>query len=42
MVVGHRMMIGLSGDHRVVDGSAGAAYLAEVRRLLEAPALLLI
>ncbi|MEM1058409.1 MAG: pyruvate dehydrogenase complex dihydrolipoamide acetyltransferase [Verrucomicrobiota bacterium] len=42
IVVGHRMMIGLSGDHRVVDGSAGAAYLAEVRRLLEAPALLLI
>lgn len=42
IVVGHRMMVGLSGDHRVVDGSTGAAYLAEVRRLLQSPALLLI
>lgn len=42
IVVGHRMMVGLSGDHRVVDGSTGAHYLSEVRRLLESPALLLI
>jgi len=42
IVVGQRMMVGLSGDHRVVDGSVGAAYLSEVRRLLENPSLLVV
>lgn len=42
VVAGHRMAIGLSADHRVVDGALGAQYLAELRRLLEHPALLLI
>jgi pyruvate dehydrogenase E2 component (dihydrolipoamide acetyltransferase) len=42
IVVGQRMNIGLSCDHRVVDGAIGAEYLAELRRLLENPALMLI
>ncbi|MDQ6808833.1 MAG: pyruvate dehydrogenase complex dihydrolipoamide acetyltransferase [Verrucomicrobiota bacterium] len=40
--VGHRMSIGMSCDHRVIDGALGAEYLKELRRLLENPALLLI
>jgi pyruvate dehydrogenase E2 component (dihydrolipoamide acetyltransferase) len=42
IVVGHRLAIGLSGDHRVVDGAVGAQYLAELRQLIENPALMLI
>ncbi|MBE0543054.1 MAG: 2-oxo acid dehydrogenase subunit E2 [Verrucomicrobia bacterium] len=42
IVVGHRLAIGLSADHRVVDGAIGAQYLAELRQLLENPALLLL
>jgi len=39
---GHRMKIGLSCDHRVVDGAIGASYLKALRQLLENPALLLL
>ncbi len=42
IVVGQRMSIGLSADHRVVDGAVGAAYLAELRKLVESPALMLL
>ena len=42
IVAGQRLAIGLSADHRVVDGAVGAQYLAELRRLLEIPALLLV
>ncbi len=42
IVAGQRMSIGLSCDHRVVDGAIGAEYLAELRRLLESPTLMLI
>jgi pyruvate dehydrogenase E2 component (dihydrolipoamide acetyltransferase) len=42
IVVGQRMSVGLSCDHRVVDGAIGAQYLAELRTLLENPALMLI
>lgn len=42
IVVGQRMAVGLSADHRVVDGAVGAQYLAELRRLLEQPALMLM
>lgn len=42
IVVGQRMSIGLSCDHRVVDGALGAQYLGELRRLLENPALMLL
>ena len=36
------MNIGVSCDHRVVDGAIGAEFLGEVKRLLEQPALMLI
>ncbi|MBI2821445.1 MAG: 2-oxo acid dehydrogenase subunit E2 [Acidobacteria bacterium] len=36
----HMMNISLSIDHRVVDGIVGAQFAAEVKRLLESPALL--
>jgi pyruvate dehydrogenase E2 component (dihydrolipoamide acetyltransferase) len=42
IVVGQRMTLTLSTDHRVVDGAVGATYLAALRELLEKPALLLI
>jgi pyruvate dehydrogenase E2 component (dihydrolipoamide acetyltransferase) len=42
MVVGHRMSITMSCDHRVIDGALGAEYLKELRHLLENPALLLV
>ncbi|HNQ73999.1 MAG TPA: dihydrolipoamide acetyltransferase family protein [Verrucomicrobiota bacterium] len=41
IVVAHRMAIGLSADHRVVDGAVGAQYLAELRQLLENPVWML-
>ena len=42
IVVGQRMNISLSGDHRVVDGATGAEFLAAIRKSLEAPASLLL
>jgi pyruvate dehydrogenase E2 component (dihydrolipoamide acetyltransferase) len=42
VVPGIRMNLGLSCDHRVVDGAVGAAFLAEVKKLIEQPALMLI
>ncbi|HWY40768.1 MAG TPA: pyruvate dehydrogenase complex dihydrolipoamide acetyltransferase [Chthoniobacterales bacterium] len=42
VVVGQRMSITMSCDHRVVDGALGAEYLKELRHLLENPALLLV
>src|SRR5713101_4376249 len=42
IIVGHRMSIGMSCDHRVIDGALGAEYLKELRQLLENPALLLV
>ncbi len=42
IVVGHRLTLTLSCDHRVVDGAIGAQFLNELRRLLENPALLLL
>jgi pyruvate dehydrogenase E2 component (dihydrolipoamide acetyltransferase) len=41
IVVGERMTISLSGDHRVVDGAVGSEYLATLRKLIENPALML-
>ena len=32
----------LAADHRVVDGAVGAAWLAALRALVEAPAKLLL
>ena len=42
IVPGQRMKIGMSCDHRVVDGAIGANYLKALRQLLENPALLLL
>jgi pyruvate dehydrogenase E2 component (dihydrolipoamide acetyltransferase) len=42
IVVGQRMSITMSCDHRVIDGALGAEYLKELRHLLENPALLLV
>jgi pyruvate dehydrogenase E2 component (dihydrolipoamide acetyltransferase) len=42
IVIGQRMTLTLSVDHRVVDGAVGATYLAALKQLLESPALLLI
>jgi len=42
IAIGQRMSLFLSCDHRVVDGAAGARYLAAVKDLLEKPALLLV
>jgi len=42
IVVGQRMSIGLSADHRVIDGAVGATYLGELRKLIENPALMLL
>lgn len=42
VVPGLRMNIGLSCDHRVVDGAVGAQFLAELKRLIEHPAVMLL
>jgi pyruvate dehydrogenase E2 component (dihydrolipoamide acetyltransferase) len=42
IVPGYRMKIGMSCDHRVVDGAIGAHYLKELRHLLENPTLLIL
>ncbi len=42
LVVGHRLVISGSGDHRVVDGAVAAEYINALRRLVEKPALLLL
>jgi len=41
VVAGQRMTLALSGDHRVVDGAAGAEFLASLKKSLETPAVLL-
>lgn len=42
VVPGLRMNLGVSCDHRVVDGAVGAKFLGEIKRLLENPALMLV
>jgi pyruvate dehydrogenase E2 component (dihydrolipoyllysine-residue acetyltransferase) len=42
IIVGYRMSLTMSCDHRVIDGALGAEYLKELRHLLENPALLLV
>lgn len=41
IVVGSRMSVSLSCDHRVIDGAVGAEYLAAVKKFIENPALML-
>jgi pyruvate dehydrogenase E2 component (dihydrolipoamide acetyltransferase) len=42
IVIGNRMNLTLSCDHRVVDGAVAATFLSTLRGLLESPAQLLI
>lgn len=42
LCIGHVMTITLSADHRVIDGAVGARFLAQIKKLLEAPYLLLV
>lgn len=42
ITVGYRMAVGLSCDHRVIDGAAGAEFLMALKTLLETPALMLV
>jgi pyruvate dehydrogenase E2 component (dihydrolipoamide acetyltransferase) len=42
IVIGQRINLGLSCDHRVVDGAIAAAFLSEVKKLIESPALMLV
>jgi pyruvate dehydrogenase E2 component (dihydrolipoamide acetyltransferase) len=42
IVPGLRMNLGLSCDHRVVDGAVAARFLSEIKKLIEQPALMLI
>jgi pyruvate dehydrogenase E2 component (dihydrolipoamide acetyltransferase) len=42
IVAGLRMNLGLSCDHRVVDGAVAAQFLNEIKKLIEQPALMLL
>ncbi len=42
IVIRDRMYMSCSFDHRVIDGHVGAAFVAEVKRLLETPDLLML
>lgn len=42
IVIGQRMTLTLSCDHRVVDGAVGAQFMVALRELIEKPALLLV
>jgi pyruvate dehydrogenase E2 component (dihydrolipoamide acetyltransferase) len=37
LVVGKKLAMTLSCDHRVIDGAVGASFLAELRALIEHP-----
>ena len=42
IVPGRRMILGLSCDHRVVDGAIGSSYLKALAEILENPTLMLL
>lgn len=42
IVIGQRMRVTLSADHRVTDGAEGAEYMVELKRLLENPMRLML
>ena len=42
LVIGHKMSMTMSSDHRLVDGAMAAQYLNTVKEMLEKPATLLV
>jgi len=42
IVAMERMRLGLSGDHRVIDGATGARFLQTLKAILESPVRLLV
>ena len=42
IVIGQVMKIGLSGDHRTIDGAVGAQYLQALKDILESPYIMLV
>ncbi|MGJ8638360.1 MAG: dihydrolipoamide acetyltransferase family protein [Opitutaceae bacterium] len=42
IVVGEVMKIGLSGDHRTIDGAVGAQYLQALKDIIESPSVMLV
>ena len=42
IVIGQVMKIGLSGDHRTIDGAVGAQYLQALKEILESPSVMLV
>jgi len=42
VAVRQMMKVALSADHRATDGAQGAQFLAELKRLLENPVLLVV
>ena len=42
IVVGQVMKVGLSGDHRTIDGAVGAQYLQALKEILESPSIMLV
>ena len=42
LAIGRRMWLGLSCDHRVVDGAVAAEFLAAIAQRIEQPALMLV
>ncbi|MBT6463827.1 MAG: 2-oxo acid dehydrogenase subunit E2 [Opitutae bacterium] len=42
IIIGNRMSVGISGDHRVVDGAVGALFLQALAENLENPAIMMV
>ena len=42
IIIGQVMKVGLSGDHRIIDGAVAAKYLLALKEILETPSLMLV